>query len=37
LGSYAFDDWFEEVNYKGAFQPNENWAAGWALLSKYMN
>ncbi len=30
-------DWFQAVNYKGAFDPNTNWAAGWTLFSKYMN
>ena len=31
------DDWFQTVNYKGAFDPNVNWAEGWTLFSKYMN
>ena len=30
-------DWFQTVNYKGAFDPNANWAEGWTLFSKYMN
>lgn len=29
--------WFQEVNYKGAFDPNNNWADGWSLFSNYMN
>jgi len=27
----GMDTWFMEVGYKGAFAPNENWAAGWSL------
>lgn len=27
----GMDDWFEEVNYVGAFEPNQNWAAGWTV------
>ena len=30
-------DWFQIVNYKGAFDPASNWAEGWTLFSKYMN
>ncbi len=30
-------EWFETVNYKGAFDPSSNWADGWTLFSKYMN
>lgn len=37
LASYPVDSWFETVNYKGAFDPNGNWAEGWTLFSKYMN
>lgn len=37
MGDYPGDSWFEAVNYKGAFNPNENWAHGWTLFSKYMN
>lgn len=37
MGAYPADDWFEAVNYKGAFEPENNWAAGWSLFSKYMN
>ena len=37
LGDYPGDPFFTPVNYKGAFDPNENWAAGWSLFSKYMN
>ena len=25
------DAWFSVVGYRGAFKPNENWAAGWTL------
>ncbi len=31
------DDWFDEINYKGAFDSSTNWAEGWTLFSKYMN
>ncbi len=31
------DNWFTQVNYKGAIDPEENWAKGWTLFSKYMN
>jgi hypothetical protein len=27
----GMDAWFSAVGYKGAFAPNENWAAGWSL------
>jgi hypothetical protein len=27
----GLDSWFEVVDYKGAFKPEENWAAGWTL------
>ncbi len=27
---------FTDVNYKGAFEPGNNWAQGWTLISKYM-
>jgi hypothetical protein len=27
----GMDAWFQVVGYKGAFAPNENWAAGWSL------
>lgn len=27
----GMDEWFSRVGYKGAFKPNENWAAGWTL------
>lgn len=27
----GMDEWFEVVDYKGAFKPNENWAMGWTL------
>jgi hypothetical protein len=27
----GLDTWFQVVGYKGAFRPNENWAAGWTL------
>jgi len=37
IGSYPSDGWFEEVYYKGAFDPSSNWAQGWTLFSKYMN
>ena len=37
LGDYPDDDWFEEVNFKGALTEDYNWAAGWSLFSKYMN
>ncbi len=37
LAPYPADGWFEEVNYKGAFNPVGNWADGWTLFSKYMN
>ncbi|HDS06875.1 MAG TPA: T9SS type A sorting domain-containing protein [Bacteroides sp.] len=30
-GFEGLDDWFEEVNYVGAFAPSSNWAAGWTL------
>lgn len=30
-------EWFQTVNYKGAIDPNANWAEGWTLFSKYMN
>ncbi len=30
------DAFFMAVDYKGAFKPGENWAAGWTLASKYM-
>lgn len=28
---------FNDVSYKGAFEPGKNWAAGWTLVSKYMS
>lgn len=37
LADYPSGGWFEEVNYKGAFDPTGNWAEGWTLFSKYMN
>jgi len=37
LGPYPADGWFQQVNYKGAFEPGVNWAEGWTLFSKYMN
>jgi len=37
MGDYPNDGWFEQADYKGAFKPGENWAAGWTLFSKYMN
>lgn len=37
MAAYPTDSWFETVNYKGAFDPNENWTEGWTLFSKYMN
>lgn len=27
----GLDAWFDGVTYKGAFEPNENWAYGWTL------
>lgn len=27
----GMDPWFAVVGYRGAFRPNENWAAGWSL------
>jgi urease beta subunit len=27
----GMDPWFSRVGYRGAFRPNENWAAGWTL------
>jgi Secretion system C-terminal sorting domain len=27
----GMDVWFETVSYKGAFEPNQNWASGWSL------
>ncbi len=32
----VLDNWFTTTNYKGAFDPSNNWAAGWSLFSKYM-
>lgn len=32
------DDWFEEVSFKGAFEPNNedgNWLTGWSMLDSY--
>ncbi len=37
LAEYPDDGWFLQVSYKGAFNPDENWAQGWTLFSKYMN
>jgi len=37
LAAYPGDGWFQHVNYKGAFNPDGNWAEGWTLFSKYMN
>lgn len=37
LAEYPADGWMKTVSYKGAFDPNENWAEGWTLFSKYMN
>lgn len=31
------NNWFENVTYKGAIDPTNNWTAGWSLFSKYMN
>jgi len=31
------DQWFKNVQYKGAIDPASNWTAGWSLFSKYMN
>ncbi len=30
------DPFFQNVTFKGAFEPGNNWAAGWTLVSKYM-
>lgn len=30
------DAFFQNVDYKGAFEPGSNWAEGWTLASKYM-
>ena len=30
------DTFFQTVNYKGAFEPGNNWTHGWTLISKYM-
>jgi hypothetical protein len=27
----GMDSWFEVVTYRGAFEPNQNWAKGWTL------
>jgi len=27
----GMDAWFEVVDYRGAFEPNQNWAMGWTL------
>ena len=37
LANLPNDGWFKTTNYKGAFDPNENWAEGWSLFAKYMN
>lgn len=31
------DSFFQNVNYKGAFDPSSNWAEGWTLVSTVMN
>lgn len=35
-GSAPTEDWFDEVTYKGAFDPSQNctWMAGWTLLDQ---
>jgi len=30
------DVFFQTVNYKGAFEPGNNWTHGWTLVSKYI-
>lgn len=37
MASIPGDSFFQNVAYKGAFEPNNNWASGWTLVSKYMN
>ena len=37
MAEYPIDMWFKNVDYKGAFGPDENWALGWSLFAKYMN
>lgn len=36
MASVPADTFFQDVNYKGAFEPGNNWAEGWTLVSKYM-
>jgi hypothetical protein len=37
MGTVPVDSFFQSVNYKGAFEPGNNWAEGWTLVSKYMS
>jgi hypothetical protein len=34
LASYPTSSWFDEVNYRGAIDPANNWIEGWTLFSK---
>ncbi len=34
LAAYPEDDFFDEVDYQGAFSSDDNWLAGWTYLSE---
>lgn len=34
LADYPEDDFFDEVDYQGAFSEDDNWMAGWTYLSE---
>ena len=36
MASVPGDAFFQTVNYKGAFEPGNNWTHGWTLVSKYI-
>ncbi|NQU33402.1 MAG: hypothetical protein HQ521_09225 [Bacteroidetes bacterium] len=36
MATVPVDNFFQIVNYKGAFDQGANWAQGWTLVSKYM-
>ena len=37
MATIPTDTFFTNVNYKGAFEPGNNWTEGWTLVSKYIN
>ncbi len=35
LAPYPASSWFDNVNFRGAVDPNNNWVEGWTLFSKH--